>query len=93
MVLADEIVAVSVVRLKSGGPSMTVKWIGNNRLGEHGALCQWSFKTKHRGNPETLEIASALKRSLHRIGLRQGVLRVLERIGQSALKSEWDRLY
>jgi hypothetical protein len=44
-------------------------------------------------NSETLEVANALRRGLHRIGLRQGVLRVLERIGQSALKNEWDRLY
>jgi len=44
-------------------------------------------------NSETLEVASALRRGLHRIGLRQGVLRVLERIGQSTLKNEWDRLY
>jgi hypothetical protein len=44
-------------------------------------------------NSETQEVANALRRGLHRIGLRQGVLRVLERIGQFALKNEWDRLY
>jgi uncharacterized protein YodC (DUF2158 family) len=37
MILAEEIVAGSVVRLKSGGPSMTVKWVGQSGMGEHGA--------------------------------------------------------
>jgi uncharacterized protein YodC (DUF2158 family) len=46
MILADEIVAGSVVRLKSGGPSMTVKWVGNSHLGEHGAYCQWFVQDK-----------------------------------------------
>lgn len=42
---------------------------------------------------ERFEIADALRRSLHRVGLRQGVLRVLSRLGLASLKSEWDRLY
>jgi hypothetical protein len=44
-------------------------------------------------DPERLEVANALRRSLHRIGLRQGVLRVLARLGQAQFKKEWDRLY
>ena len=42
---------------------------------------------------ELLEVAEALRRNLHRIGLRQGVMRVLERLSLGHLKKEWDRLY
>lgn len=42
---------------------------------------------------ELLEISEALRRSLHRIGLRQGVMRVLERLDLSYLKKDWDNLY
>ena len=44
------------------------------------------------GNDEK-EIADALRRSMHRIGLRQGVLRIFVRLDISHLKKEWDRLY
>jgi hypothetical protein len=42
---------------------------------------------------ERLEVAEALRRGMHRLGLRQGVLRLLETLGLSTLKKEWDRLY
>lgn len=42
---------------------------------------------------EEKEVADALRRSLYRIGLRQGVLRVFARLGLDHLKREWDRLY
>lgn len=42
---------------------------------------------------ESLEVAEALRRSLHRLGLRQGVVRLLGQLGLSTLKKEWDRLY
>ena len=42
---------------------------------------------------ERLEVAEALRRSLHRIGLRQGVMRVLARLGLQHLRKEWDRIY
>jgi hypothetical protein len=42
---------------------------------------------------ELREISEALRRSLHRIGLRQGVLRVLQRLDLNCLKKDWDRLY
>jgi hypothetical protein len=44
-------------------------------------------------NPENLEVAEALRRGLHRIGLRQGVNRVLGRLGLTHLTKEWDRIY
>ena len=44
------------------------------------------------GGRESLEVAEALQR-MHRIGVRQGVKRVLCRNGLSHLQKEWDRLY
>ena len=44
------------------------------------------------GDPERLEVAEALQR-MHRIGVRQGVKRVLCRNDLSHLQKEWDRLY
>lgn len=41
---------------------------------------------------ERLEVVAMLDRS-HRIGLRQGVKRVLARLGLSDLIGEWDRIY
>jgi hypothetical protein len=42
---------------------------------------------------ERLEVAKALRRSFQRIGLRQGVLRVLDRLNLRQLQKEWDRIY
>lgn len=42
---------------------------------------------------EEKEVGDALRRSLHRIGLRQGVLRVLARLGLDHLKKDWDKVY
>lgn len=42
---------------------------------------------------EGKEVADAVRRGMHRIGLRQGVLRVLSRLGLEDLKKDWDRLY
>jgi len=42
---------------------------------------------------EGAEVAEALRRSLHRIGLRQGVLRILRKLEISHLRNEWDRVY
>jgi len=39
------------------------------------------------------EVAAAIQRGMHRIGLRQGVLRVLTRIGMLEAKKEWDYIY
>ena len=44
------------------------------------------------GDRERLEIAEALQR-MHRIGVRQGVKRVLYRNGLRHLQKEWDELY
>jgi hypothetical protein len=42
---------------------------------------------------EREEVAAALRRSTHRLGLRQGVLRVLGRLRLTDLRKDWDRLY
>lgn len=44
-------------------------------------------------DPERLEVADAIRRSLHRVGLRQGVKRILSRLDLDHLQKEWDRLY
>jgi hypothetical protein len=51
------------------------------------------IETTAGDDSERLEVAEALLRNVHRVGLRQGVVRVLDRIGQLPLKKEWDRLY
>jgi hypothetical protein len=43
--------------------------------------------------PERQEVAHAIRRGIHRIGLRQGVMRVLDSIGLKHLRPEWDRIY
>lgn len=42
---------------------------------------------------EAVEVAAAIRRGTHRIGLRQGVLRVFRRLGLGHLAKDWDRLY
>jgi hypothetical protein len=42
---------------------------------------------------ERMEVAGAVRRNLFRIGLRQGVLRVLGRLNLSHLKAAWDDVY
>ena len=39
------------------------------------------------------EVADAIRKSLHRLTLRQGVFRLLDRLGLARLKTEWDALY
>jgi hypothetical protein len=38
------------------------------------------------------EVAASMKRGLHKVGLRQGVLRLLDRHGLSGLRKSWDDL-
>jgi len=42
---------------------------------------------------ERHEVSAAIKRGTHRIGLRQGVVRLLDALGLGHLKNEWDVLY
>jgi hypothetical protein len=42
---------------------------------------------------ERQEVANAIRKSLHRLTLRQGVFRLLERLGLAHLRAAWDDLY
>jgi hypothetical protein len=42
---------------------------------------------------ERREVADAITKSLHRLTLRQGVFRLLDRLGLAHLKPRWDALY
>jgi len=42
---------------------------------------------------ERQEVADAIRKSLHRVTLRQGVFRLLDRLGLQHLKKPWDDLY
>lgn len=42
---------------------------------------------------ERSEVADAIRRGLHRISIRQGVFRLLERLRLSHLRQRWDALY
>ena len=42
---------------------------------------------------ERQEVADAIRKSLHRLTLRQGVFRLLDRLGLAHLKTPWDDLY
>ncbi len=49
--------------------------------------------TDHCDEVERAEVANAIKKGLHKLSLRQGALRLLDSLGCSDLKREWDRLY
>lgn len=42
---------------------------------------------------ERMEVSGAIKKSLHRLSLRQGVLRLLDRLGLGHLRATWDGIY
>ena len=42
---------------------------------------------------ERQEVADALRRGIQRLGLRQGVMRILDSLGLRHLRKEWDRIY
>jgi hypothetical protein len=42
---------------------------------------------------ERMEVAAALRRAMHPVGLRQGVMRVLKRLGLQHMRKEWERVY
>jgi len=42
---------------------------------------------------ERKEVSDAIRKNMHRLSLRQGVLRLLDRLDLTHLKPEWDRYY
>jgi hypothetical protein len=85
--LTQVVLAVSVVEALG----QDEKWTEKQRCNLQ-ALAEL-METGHHTDQEDKEIADALLRSVHRISLRQGVLRVLTRLKLEHLKKEWDRLY
>lgn len=43
--MSEAIKEGSIVQLKSGGPAMTVRWVGEE-LGTHSANCDWFIQDK-----------------------------------------------
>lgn len=59
--MADEIKEGLVVQLKSGGPKMTVKWVGDE-YGQMTAICDWFIQDKAPWKKDTGRFAvSSLK--------------------------------
>ncbi len=67
------------------------KW--SKRQKEHLKKIAEDVESNFPDEDEMLEIATAMQRGLHRISLRQGVMRVLARLDLGDLRDEWDRLY
>lgn len=56
-------------------------------------LAQTAMHCTTGSDAERREVADAITKSLHRITLRQGVFRLLDRLGLAHLKKPWDDLY
>jgi hypothetical protein len=85
--LTQVVLAISVVEALGQDEKWTENQISIlNRLATN-------LENENESDTESKEIADALRRSLHRTGLRQGVLRVLSHLNLEHLKKEWDRLY
>lgn len=56
-------------------------------------LASAAIATKEATASEREEVAHAIRTGLYRLSLRQGVMRLLSRLGLAAQRREWDRLY
>lgn len=56
-------------------------------------LAKVAESSEEGSEQERQEISDAITKSLHRLTLRQGVMRVLSRLNLIHLKKEWDKLY
>lgn len=56
-------------------------------------LAQVATQSNFASPAESQEVADAVRKSLHRLTLRQGVMRLLASIGLQHLKGAWDALY
>lgn len=56
-------------------------------------LAQAARQSSVGSEEERCEVAEAIAKSLHRLTLRQGVFRLLDRLGLAHLKKPWDALY
>jgi len=85
--VAQIVFAVSAVEMLGQEETWTE---GQQQLLEHFAI--HAEQSDALPQTERAEIADAIRRS-HRMGLRQGVLRLLDRLELRHLKKDWDRLY
>ncbi|HRN87907.1 MAG TPA: hypothetical protein PK271_04835 [Hyphomicrobium sp.] len=70
----------------------TEKWSGAQKT-QIKELIAVAKASRSCSDLERDEIATALRNGLHKLSLRQGVLRLLNSLGLSQLKDEWDALY
>ena len=61
----NEFKAGDVVRLKSGGPRMTVKWSGKTMTIEEGVCCTWFEQPKNVLKEEVFEAITLAKAKLN----------------------------
>lgn len=65
--------------------------VGQRDLLAH--LAQTAFESSLATSDERQEVADAIRKSLHRLTLRQGVMRLLASMGLQSLRRPWDALY
>jgi hypothetical protein len=76
-----------------------VEELGQNEKwsdGQRGIIEGFAESAKQTGSlpkDERDEVADALLRGVHRVSLRQGVMRILDRLDLKHLRKEWDRIY
>jgi hypothetical protein len=58
-----------------------------------GELAGYVMDSKVGADEERAEVAEAVQKGLHRLSLRQGVFRLLDRLKLGHLRKEWDALY
>jgi hypothetical protein len=74
-----------------------VEALGQKKWTEKQAALISELATQVDCNPdndvEYKEVSDALRRSIQRVGLRQGVMRILDSLGLQHLRRKWDRVY
>ncbi|MER8945190.1 hypothetical protein [Mesorhizobium sp. M0185] len=86
--LAQLVLALSTVE----GLGQQEEWsLGQKQLITHAA--EVAKRDTKLSQTETEEVVKTIMNHSHRLSLRQGVLRVLEKSGLSDLKKEWDDVY
>jgi hypothetical protein len=82
--------AIAISAVEALGQSETWTPAQKSLLNELAARAEGSPQVSES---ERQEVADALRRGIQRLGLRQGVMRVLNSLGLQHLRKEWDRIY
>lgn len=82
--------AIAISAVEALGQSETWTPAQKSLLNELAARAESSADLSE---PDRQEVADALRRGVQRLGLRQGVMRVLNSLGLHHLRKEWDRIY